>query len=221
MLHPYTPLTLAGCLMVAVLIADSWHVSAAVLGLSVLIGVVLPRKGTVSKPLLAALALTFPASISFCLMYGLFGSWATAGVLSIRFAALVFSGLLIGSACSSDALMRVLQLKLPAPLVYVIGSVLRLLPLARARVETIRMIQRSRGVELKGISGRLRLGIPVVVGLIQDAANRSRPLARSGIMQPGPRTLLNEVPDSAGQRLLRWALIVALVGGIIARVVWG
>ncbi|MDN6259816.1 MAG: energy-coupling factor transporter transmembrane protein EcfT, partial [Corynebacterium sp.] len=60
--------------------------------------------------------------------------------------------------------------------------------------------------------------LPLVVGLIDDASQRARPLQRTGIGEPGPRTLLMPVADSTLQQACRWLMVVAavvvIVGGV-------
>ena len=109
--------------------------------------------------------------------------------------------------------MRALQTWLPASIVYVVGSVVRLIPMATSRMRAIQQIQRSRGVK----SQRRKLVIPLVVGLVTDAAQRSRPLSRTGIAQPGRRTVLYPVRDRAWERMVRFGMVAVMC----AACVWG
>ena len=129
------------------------------------------------RAFLAALALAVPSFVGFSLMYGPFGQetgwWIftrdgmeIALELTLRIIAAACVGLVFGSLVNVDALMRALQTRIPARLVYVIGSTVRLLPMARARVRDIRRVYLTRGVDLRGIRGRLALVMPVIVGLV-------------------------------------------------------
>lgn len=209
-IHPYTPLVTAACLMVSVTVLNAPWASAIGIGVAVVASLIIRNKAAT----LAAVTIIIPACVSFSLMYGLFGSWSTAAALSLRFAAVVGCGVMFGSLVNPDALMRALQTWLPAPIVYVVGSVVRLIPLATSRMRTIQQIQRSRGVKPQ----RRKLVIPLVVGLVTDAAQRSRPLSRTGIAQPGRRTVLYPVRDRAWERVVRYGMValmcVACVWGI-------
>ncbi len=208
-IHPYTPLVTAACLMVSVTVLNAPWASAIGVAVAVVASLIIRNKAAT----LAAVTIIIPACVSFSLMYGLFGSWSTAAALSLRFAAVVGCGVMFGSLVNPDALMRALQTWLPAPIVYVVGSVVRLIPLATSRMRTIQQIQRSRGVKPQ----RRKLVIPLVVGLVTDAAQRSRPLSRTGIAQPGQRTVLYPVRDRAWERVVRYGMVALM----FAACVWG
>src|SRR5699024_1823844 len=72
-----------------------------------------------------------------------------------------------------------------------------------------------REVNTAGVRGKLNFVMPLIVGLVDDAAQRARPLQRTGIGEPGPRTVLNPVANPAGQRILRWVLIAATCAAIV------
>ncbi|MEJ4111891.1 energy-coupling factor transporter transmembrane protein EcfT [Corynebacterium kroppenstedtii] len=186
--------------MVSVTVVNVPWASAAGLAVAVGVAAVVRNKAA----LVTAVAMIAPACVSFSLMYGLFGSWGTAGALSLRFAAVVGCGVMVGSLVDVDALMRALQTWLPAPMVYVVGSVARLVPLAASRLRIIQQVQRSRGVTPR----RWRLVVPLVVGLVVDASARSRPLSRTGIGVPGRRSVLYPVRDRVWERVVRWGMVI-------------
>ena len=99
------------------------------------------------------------------------------------------------------------------------GSVVRLLPMARDRWRTIRNIQAARGVPVRSWRSRIDSVLPLVVGLVDDAAQRSRPLQRTGVGAPGPRTVLRPVPNPVGQRVVRWGVIVATVLAVVVTLI--
>ncbi|MDU7286122.1 MAG: energy-coupling factor transporter transmembrane component T [Corynebacterium kroppenstedtii] len=199
----------AACLMVSVTVINAPWASAIGVSVAVVASLIIRNKAAT----LAAVTIIIPACVSFSLMYGLFGSWATAAALSLRFAAVVGCGVMFDSLVNPDALMRALQTWLPASIVYVVGSVVRLIPMATSRMRAIQQIQRSRGVK----SQRRKLVIPLVVGLVTDAAQRSRPLSRTGIAQPGRRTVLYPVRDRAWERMVRFGMVAVMC----AACVWG
>ena len=96
-----------------------------------------------------------------------------------------------------------------------VGTVVRLLPMAQQRWRTIRQVQASRGVDVDTWRSRGATVLPLVVGLIDDAAQRARPLQRTGIGEPGPRTLLLPVPDSLVQQVCRWLMIAGVVAVLV------
>lgn len=217
-LNPLTPLTAAICAVAVVMIAHDPVVSGVFLVLSAVLAVVSGRRHR--RVLLAALVIAVPATVSYALIYVPFADdgWATTGDLSLRFAAMTASGLVLLSFVDADALMRDLQLRIPAPLVYMVGSVVRLLPMAQQRWRTIRQVQRSRGVP-DTWRARTSCVLPLVVGLVVDAGHRSRPLQRTGIGEPGPRSVLVPVPDPPAQRIARWVMLVVAVAAAVVAVV--
>lgn len=223
-LNPTTPLVAAICAVTVVMVAHSELVSTIALGLALVVTMVArlrsPQHGRRQlRALGASLVLVIPASVSYALIYVPFADdgWAAAGALALRFAAMTASGLVLLSFIDADALMRDLQLRIPAPLVYMVGSVVRLLPMAQQQWVAIRQIQRSRGVP-DSWRARVSCVLPLVVGLVVDAGHRSRPLQRTGIGEPGPRTVLVPVADSTGQRAVRWFMVAATVGVIVVGV---
>lgn len=203
-LNPLTPLTLAVCGMVIVLVANSWVVSAVVWGLCALVCIVVR---TPRRSLVTAAVISLPAFIGFGLMYAPFNGLDVALALGLRFLAATTVALVCGSFVDLDELMRTLQTRLPAKLVYIIGSTARLYPMARQRLRTIREVRMSRGVPVRGFRANCSLVLPLVVGLVDDAAQRARPLQRTGIGEPGPRTVLRPV----GETRLDWAIRISAV----------
>lgn len=203
-LNPLTPLTLAVCGMVVVLVANSWVVSAVVWGLCALVCIVVR---TPRRSLVTAAVISLPAFIGFGLMYAPFNGLEVALALGLRFLAATTVALVCGSFVDLDELMRTLQTRLPAKLVYIIGSTARLYPMARQRLRTIREVRISRGVPVRGFRANCSLVLPLVVGLVDDAAQRARPLQRTGIGDPGPRTVLRPV----GETRLDWGIRISAV----------
>ena len=151
--------------------------------------------------------ISLPAFIGFGLMYAPFNGLDVALALGLRFLAATTVALVCGSFVDLDELMRTLQTRLPAKLVYIIGSTARLYPMARQRLRTIREVRMSRGVPVRGFRANCSLVLPLVVGLVDDAAQRARPLQRTGIGEPGPRTVLRPV----GETRLDWAIRIGAV----------
>jgi energy-coupling factor transport system permease protein len=223
---PLTPLTAAACSIITVMVLHNvWISTAFIIGAVIL--AFAGRRHT--RALIAALVLSVPAFLSYLLIYVPFGDVEVARFLipitsdgariasglGLRFMAMTCAGLVLGSFVDADALMRRLQLSVPAPLVYMVGTVVRLLPMAQQRWRTIRQVQASRGVDVNTWRSRGATVLPLVVGLIDDAAQRARPLQRTGIGNPGVRTLLVPVADSGLQRMCRWLMIAGVVAVIV------
>ncbi|WP_297007364.1 energy-coupling factor transporter transmembrane component T [uncultured Corynebacterium sp.] len=216
-MNPLTPLTAAVCAVAVVMVAHEPVVSASFLVGAALLALIAGRRHR--RALAASLFLAVPATVSYGLIYVPFADdgWATTADLSLRFAGMTTAGLVLLSFVDADALMRDLQLRIPAPLVYMVGSVVRLLPMAQQRWRTIRQVQFSRGVP-DTWRARTSCVLPLVVGLVVDAGNRSRPLQRTGIGEPGRRTVLVPVPDPAAGRIARWMLVVASLVAVVVAV---
>lgn len=90
------------------------------------------------------------------------------------------------------------------------------------RAATITAAQRARGLDTEGsiwrrLRGVLPLAGPVLLGSITEVEERTMALEARGFTRPGRRTLLWWPPDSAGQRLSRWLLLLAVPALLVAR----
>ena len=203
-MHPYTPLTLATCFMITITVLNDTVASAVGLGIAIIIGVAARRW----KIFAATLAMALPAALSFGLMYGLFGQWQSAAELSLRFAAILSGGLVLLSFIRADDLLRAMSPSVPAPFIFIVGSITRMTAQATERLHTIEQIQRSRGMKVRRLSWNTVI-LPLIVGMVTDAAVRSRPLQRTGISRPGPRTVLYPVADRMWEKIVRILCIIA------------
>lgn len=210
-LNPLTPLTLAACGMVFVLVADHVYVSAAAWILAAAISLSSHRS---RRALITAAVISTPPAVGFMLMYAPFEGFDVALILALRFLAATSIALVCGSFINLDELMRTLQTRAPAKLVYIVGSTSRLYPMAKERLATIRQIRTTRGLRIRGFRANCALVLPLVVGLVDDAAQRSRPLQRTGIGIPGSRTVLNPVPDTRRDHAIRILAIACTIAGL-------
>ena len=90
------------------------------------------------------------------------------------------------------------------------------------RASQITAAQRARGLDTEGsvwkrIRGVVPIVGPVILGSIAEVEERTMALEARGFGRPGRRTLLWWPPDSRPQAVARWALLVALVVLIVAR----
>lgn len=215
--NPLTPLTAVVCLAVLVLVVDMWQFSLGVILLSAAVSLVI---APTQRQLTAAVAISLPAAAGLLIMYAPFGHthlwWiltadgtARAAELAARFAAVTTVALVGSGFINLDRLMRTLQPRLPSAVVYVIGATARLFPLARQRYQMIQQIFASRGMDMASARTKMSMLIPLVVGMVDDAAQRSRPLQQTGIGQPGPKTVLRPVADPPVEKALRWTMLLA------------
>jgi energy-coupling factor transport system permease protein len=106
---------------------------------------------------------------------------------------------------------------------FVANASVQTVPAMVDRAQQITASQRARGLDTEGSVWRRVRGIlpivgPVILGSIAEVEERTMALEARGFTRPGRRTLLWAPPDSAGEAVLRWALLLALVVLIVARV---
>ena len=94
-MNPLTPLTAAICAVAVVMVAHEPVVSGIFLIVAAVIALCAGRRKR--RALLAALVISVPATVSYALIYVPFADdgWATTGDLSLRFAAMTVSGLVL------------------------------------------------------------------------------------------------------------------------------
>jgi energy-coupling factor transport system permease protein len=76
----------------------------------------------------------------------------------------------------------------------------------------------TEGGLLRRIRGLVPLIGPVVFGALGEVEERAMALEARAFTAPGRRTTLRALPDSARQRLTRWALLVGSVVAVAASV---
>ncbi len=106
---------------------------------------------------------------------------------------------------------------------YIFSSPLLLLPAMRERIETIRAAQAARGLSAKGnmfqrIRALFPLLAPLVLGAFIEIEERSIALDVRAFNSPGKKTLWRIVPDSIGQRLGRWVMILLSFSLVLFRI---
>ena len=82
--------------------------------------------------------------------------------------------------------------------------------------------QRARGLDTEGsviarLRGVLPLVGPVILSSLTEVDERSLALESRAFSRPGKRHLLWAMGDTTGERVLRWLLVLSLVGAAIAR----
>lgn len=105
---------------------------------------------------------------------------------------------------------------------FVAVATIEAVPTLVERAATIGESQRARGLDTEGslrarLRGLLPIVGPVIITSLTDVEERSLALESRAFSRPGRRHLLWSMPDSPGERLLRWVLVGALVALIGAR----
>jgi len=105
---------------------------------------------------------------------------------------------------------------------FVANASVQTVPAMVERAGQITAAQRARGLDTEGSVWRRARGIlplvgPVILGSIAEVEERTMALEARGFTRPGRRTLLWSPPDSGRERLARWALVVALLVVVVAR----
>lgn len=237
-LHPFTALTAATCTAVATTAAASWLASLAVfIGASVLA----VRAGVAGRVLSAAALTVAPLCLSLLVLHGLFfpegrtvlAQWGPARVtaeglgfaleLASRTTACVLVFLLFSFTVSVPDLVSALAARrVPPQFGFVVASTLTLVPAIAARLDRIRQAQEARGLLLRGgllsrVSALRLQMVPLVLGLIDDAAIRGQALEARGFGAPGPHTSYRHVEDPPGQRLFRAVALVLAAAAVALR----
>lgn len=107
--------------------------------------------------------------------------------------------------------------------IFVVGAAVQMVPLTMERAGEIMDSQRARGMDTEGriwrrARGVLPLAAPVVFGALTEVEERTMALEARAFSAPGRQTLLRTPTDGLGDRLGRWAAVVALVAVVVLRV---
>lgn len=105
---------------------------------------------------------------------------------------------------------------------FVANASVQTVPAMVERAAQITAAQRARGLDTEGSVWRRIRGIvpivgPVVLGSIAEVEERTMALEARAFTRPGRRTLLWAPADTDAERALRWALVLALLALIAAR----
>jgi len=106
---------------------------------------------------------------------------------------------------------------------FVANASVQTVPAMVERAAQITAAQRARGLDTEGSPWRRVRGIvpivgPVILGSIAEVEERAMALEARAFTRPGRRTLLWSPPDSRRESIVRWALLVGLVGLIGLRI---
>jgi energy-coupling factor transport system permease protein len=107
--------------------------------------------------------------------------------------------------------------------VFVIGAAIRMVPRILERASEITDAQRARGLDTEGspwrrIRGVLPLAGPMISSALSEVEERTMALEARAFSAPGRRTTIRQVPDEPSQRILRWAIGLAVVAVVVGTV---
>ena len=136
-----------------------------------------------------------------------------AGVLTLRFTALIASLLAAGTFLTVPDLAKALQ-AIPGGnrMSYLAGSTLQLFPQGGQRVRVVRDANVLRGRPVRANTVVPHLIMPVLTELLTTGAARGQALETAGYDLEGRRTVLRPVPDSPWQRAVRWGFPLLCLG---------
>lgn len=215
--HPFTVILAAALVWVIAFKSTSFIVNGAI----ILLAAVIIRTPAV---LFSGVALGFSSSISMFLIWHAHGThriwWHVtseglllAGQLSFRYMAMIMVVLTASNFIKlSDFLKCLERIPFGAPVAYIAGVSIQWIPQVATLVTRIKEANTIRHRSMRGPVNTMRyVAIPLISRMFYMSALRGIPLEISGITQPGKRTVLYPVPDSAVQKVLRVLLLVAIV----------
>lgn len=151
------------------------------------------------------------------------GSGLTAGLQgTLRVIAFALSVAVFSLTTPTDDLLSDLERRgLGRRAVFVIGTAIQTVPRMIERAGEIVESQRARGMDTEGsplrrIRGIVPLAGPMVLGALSDVEERTLALEARAFSASGRRTIIRELPDSAAQRIARWALGLGSVALVVA-----
>jgi energy-coupling factor transport system permease protein len=123
----------------------------------------------------------------------------------------------------ADLAEALLQRGLSPRIGYVVQSALQIIPQTLELANRIRDAQRARGLETEGslvtrARAYLPLLLPVVLSSLVATQERAMALEVRGFGLPRGHRARYVIPDSVGQRVLRWGLVLLVPLAIIGRI---
>ena len=239
-LNPLTKATLATITAIAAVVLGGIIGPAILVAIAVLLPAI--AAGVLGRLVRTALLLSLPIAISAFLVNLFFLPGAETVLVRIGPIAATAEGL----AFALEILARILAISgsitlfylttRPADLVvdlerrgisrrvaFVANASVQTVPAMVERAAQITAAQRARGLDTEGSIWRRVRGVvpivgPVILGSIAEVEERTMALEARAFTRPGRRTLLWAPADSGAQAIIRWALLLALVALIGARV---
>jgi energy-coupling factor transport system permease protein len=175
----------------------------------------------------------FPGATDRIATIGPFSATGTGLVAAVqatlRVIAFALSAAVLSLTTGTDDLLTDLEQRgLGRRAQFVIGAAVRTVPRMLERAGEIVDAQRARGLDTQGgavrrVRGVLPLAGPMISSALGEVEERTLALEARAFTAPTRRTTIRRLPDSGGQRLLRWvtaavaiATIAANLAGLIA-----
>ena len=236
--HPLTKGTLTLCAIALAFLSPSWPF---VLAVGLLLLSLLSVAGVLGRFLVVAAALLLPITLLLALVQSLANPQNHTVLIPLGPLAIHREGLGIGLLAAlrifdlvaatflfsfttrpADLAESLMQHGLSPRMGYVVQSALQIIPQTLETADRIRDAQRARGLETEGpLPRRARAFIPLLFPLVLSSlvATQERAMALEvrGFGLAVPRVARYRIPDSAAQRILRWALLGAVLGALAAR----
>jgi energy-coupling factor transport system permease protein len=237
--HPFTKgvLTLTSIALAFIAPSLPW-----VIGIGGVLLILMAIAGVIRRFVVLALALLLPLTLLLLIVQGLVNPanrtvLVPLGPLSLyregisiailtaaRLADLIAATFLFSFTTKpADLAEALIQRGLSPRIGYVVQSALQIIPQTLETADRIRDAQRARGLETEGpIVKRARaflpLLLPVVLSSLVATEERAMALEVRGFGLRGRREARYVVPDSMGQRALRWTLVLLVPLALIARI---
>jgi energy-coupling factor transport system permease protein len=237
-LNPLTKLALVGSLVVAAFAVPFTWWPAALFAVVLLPAMV--TAGVLRRFGLLVVKFVGPVVVAVFVVQGLFfpegdAVLAQLGPLSIKADGLLFAAqtasrllvlvgaflLLLLTTHPGVLMSAMVQGGLPPNVSYVLSATLQIIPTFHGRAQNILQAQRARGMETGGgprrrLRALLALTGPLVLGSLTEVEERAIAMEARAFGAATQRTSLVVIPDSAVQRIARWALCVLAVATIVA-----
>lgn len=219
--HPFTPFAVA---IATVACAFALPAPVGPLALTAAL-VVLALAARLSGALATALAMALPFWAFLLLIHWGFGDTPLRAVtVGGQITALLIAFLLVIASVHPARLVdALLERRVPFAAAYLLAATLQAVPRLRERTRAVLDAQRCRGLRVRGsVWRRVRavvpLAVPLVLGALAEVDERALALEARGAAAVRRRTPLDPPPDTALQRILRWALVAGAVATVLVRV---
>ncbi len=196
------------------------------------VAVVLPAAlaGVLRDVLRTGLLLALPLAVSVVIVNVLFATGTTeqgiaiAAEVVVRVLTMAAAAVLFYATTRPSELVASLQYHGASPrLTFVIHNGVAMIPRLAERAREVTAAQRARGLDTEGswprrARGVLAVAAPTVLGAVREVEARTLALETRAFARPGSRTVLWPPHDTAGQRVARWGILVALLVLFVARI---
>ncbi len=197
-----------------------------------LVAVVLPAglAGVLRDVLRTGLLLALPLALSVAIINVLFATGTTeqgiaiAAEAVVRVLTMAAAAVLFYVTTRPAELVASLQYHGTSPrLTFVIHNGVAMIPRMAERAREVTAAQRARGLDSEGawprrVGGVAAVAAPTVLGALREVESRTLALETRAFTRPGNRTVLWPPHDTAGQRVARWGMALAVVALTVARV---